>query len=279
MRSAGLFELLDTVFPGVRDGAAALERLGAAWESVSTPFVHCEAGRPVAHVGLLELPLVVRGHALTVGAVHAVATHPEHRRRGHYRRVMQAALRHAAGRCETLVLTTEHPEYFEPFGFRWVREHGFTVHRTVRGTSGGGRDLRLQDPADLALLHRLLETREPVSQLVGVRREKAVFLFNEWRRPLFYVPDLDVVVCLEVHGRQLRLFDVVGPHVPALAALLERLPHAVDEILVGFAPDRLATQAAAVPWVFDHDGPSYLMVRGPFAAESEPFTLPRSART
>jgi predicted N-acetyltransferase YhbS len=285
-----IFDLLDAVFPGIRGTAENVRRLGTSWESVSTPFVHFEGGRAVAHVGVIELRLVLLGQTVPVGSIHAVATHPLARRRGLYRRVMEEALAHCSGRYGTLVLTTEHPEYFEPFGFRHVREHYFACppaprlsmsHRPPpRAGDGGG--LRLLDTAqanDVELLHRLLATREPVSEVVGVVDERAVFCFNEGRRPLRYAPDLDVIVCMERHGTRLTLYDVVGPRIPALDLLLERVPEPISEVELCFGADRLAPSAEAIPYLLDHDGPSYLMVRGPFAPEGKPFTLPRSART
>jgi predicted N-acetyltransferase YhbS len=317
--SAALFDLLEAVFPGIGQSAEHARSLGAAWESVSTPFLAFEEGRPVSHVGIIELPLVLLGREVTAGSIHAVATHPKARRRGHYRRLMDEARSYAVSRYETLVLTTEHPEYFEPFGFRVIREHLFTLRcpspgggdrldpsgdggaramdhdglRRVddgwmRGMEDGGaraighgglRSINTQDPKDVALLHRLLETREPVSRVVGVVREKAIFCFNEGRRPLHYVEDQDVMVCMERKGARLTLFDVVGPKLPALDALLARIPGPVEEVEFGFAADRFTRDAIATPQVFDHDGPSYLMAHGPFAAEAEAFTLPRSART
>lgn len=274
-----LFELLDTVFPGIRRGASSARALGAAWESVSTPFVAFEGGRVISHVGVIELSLVVCGQLTKVGSIHAVATHPDCRHRGLYRRVMDEALEHCASRYETVILTTEHPEYFAPFGLRHVPEHAFTVTVDSAGGTGGLRRLDLGVPEDLALLHRLLATRTPVSEVVGVVDEKAVFLFNEGRRPLYHVADLDVVVCLELEGTRLALFDIVGPRVPPLAELVGRIPNRVEEVEVNFSPDRLGTDARPVPRLLDHDGPSYLMVRGPFAAEGRAFTLPRSART
>lgn len=274
-----LFDLLDTVFPGLREGARKARALGAAWESVSTPFVCFEGERAVSHVGVIELSLVVCGQLTKVGSIHAVATHPDCRHRGLYRQVMDEALRHCASRYETVILTTEHPEYFAPFGFRHVPEHAFTVAVDSAGGTDAVRELDLQDPDDLARLHRLLEARAPVSEVVGIVDEKAVFLFNEGRRPLHHVAGLDVVVCLELEGTRLKLFDIVGPRIPTLAELVSRLPWEIEEVEIDFCPDRLGVDARPVPRLLDHDGPSYLMVRGPFAAEGRAFTLPRSART
>jgi predicted N-acetyltransferase YhbS len=282
--SDDLFDLLDIVFPGIRNAAEHARALGAAWEDVSTPFVFVQDGHVRSHVGVIELPLVLVGRTVKVGSVHAVATHPEHRRLGHCRRLMEELLRDCEGRYETLILTTERPEYCEPYGFRVVQEHCFTVECDAMQHHSEGRPDRLRlldmrDARDVALVRRLLETREPVSRVVGVASETVVFFFNEGRNPLWYAEDLDVVVCLEQRGRTLTLFDVVGPHAPPLDALVERISHPVDEVLVCFAPDLLRVDGTARPHVLDHDGPSYLMVHGPFGAENQAFTLPRSART
>jgi len=277
--SQQLFDLLDTVFPGVRQVAQNARRLGAPWESVSTPFLCFADSHVVSHIGVIELSLVLLGHVVRVGAIHGVATHPHYRRRGYYRQLMEEVLQDCANRYETLILTTEHPEYFEAFGFRIVNEHLFTVRGDSIGSPGHFRQINTRDAGDCALLHRLLETREPVSDVVGVINEKAVFCFNEGSRPLHYAADLDVVACSELEGARLKLLDIVGPRVPSLAAILERIPQRLQEVTICFSVDRLAVSAEVNPYVFDHDGPSYLMVRGPFAAEGRAFTLPRSART
>jgi GNAT superfamily N-acetyltransferase len=277
--SAQLFDLLDIVFPGIRQGAENIRALGVSWESVSTPFVCFGEGRLICHVGLIELPLILLGAVVKAGSVHAVATHPDFRHRGYYRLVMDEMIEYSAGRYETLVLTTEHPEYFRPFGFRVVREHLFRVRCDSPGRPGRLRLIDTRNPGDIALLHRLLDGREPVSNVVGVVNEQAIFCFNEGRRPLHYAADLDVIVCMEMEATRLTLFDIVGPEIPSLNALLEVIPHRVEEIAICFSPDRLEVEAEVVPYLFDHGGPSYLMVRGPFGPEGRPFTLPRSART
>jgi predicted N-acetyltransferase YhbS len=276
-----VFDLLDEVFPGLRGVAANARALGAPWESVSTPFLAFENERVVSHVGVIGLPLVILEKRVEVGTVHAVATHPEHRRQGLYRKVMDELLEFCDGSYETLILTTEHPEYFEPFGFRRLQEKHFRVPWSSSGGADGFRMLDPGDAGDVAVLQRLLETRAPVSDVVGVVGEKAVFCFNEGRNPLPYCEDLDVIVCMERDGPRLDLYDVVGETIPPLSDLLDNIPGPVSEVAVHFSADRLGLAAAVepTPCLFEHDGPSYLMARGPFAAEGHAFTLPRSART
>jgi predicted N-acetyltransferase YhbS len=276
--SPALFRLLDQVFPGIAGGAARLRGWGAAWEEVSTPFVHRDQqGEVLAHVGLIPLPLVMAGQDARSATVHAVACHPDQRRQGLYAGLMGELLAHAAERFDTLLLTTEHPEYFTPFGFRVMEECAFDLEP---GGSGErlARTLDLDCPEDRAVAHRVLARREPVSKVLGVGPEQAVFLFNEARAGIRFVPELETLLCHEVDGDSLRLFDVAAPRLPSLDELRPWLP-ATRRLELAFSPDRLAPGTPPRPRLFEHDGPSWLLVRGSWLAPGTPFTVPRSART
>ncbi len=271
-----LFNLLETTFPGISRAAESIRGLGASWEAASTPFIRFHDDIAIAHVGVLEIPMQLMGQTVTVGGIHAVCTRPEFRRRGYYREVMEEVLGYCASRYETLVLTTAQPELYEPFGFRVVGEHIFTTQCDLRGCNDGFRLLNPSNTDDLKLLHRLLETREPVSNIVGIVNEKSVFCFNEGTRPLHYAEDLDLIVCIEIEDTQLKLFDLVGTRICPLAAIVERIPQRIERVAIYFSPDRLNVEVQAFPHKLDGD--SLLMVRGSFAAEDKPFMLPRSAR-
>ena len=109
--------------------------------------------------------------------------------------------------------------------------------------------------------------------------EKAVFCFNEARKPLPYSEDLNAIVVMDRDGSRLTLHDVVAERIPPLAELLKHIARPIDEVVFCFTPDRFSAESVPVPGLFEHDGPSYLMVRGPFAAEGHAFSVPRSART
>jgi predicted N-acetyltransferase YhbS len=249
--------------------------MGCRWDEISTPFVRLEDGRAIAHVGLLEIPLVVAGRERRVGGIHAVATHPERRRRGLYRSVMEEALAYAATRYETLVLTTEEPYLYEPFGFRTVAESRFFRSCDKHETAACMRLVDRENPSDLALLHRLLEERAPVSERLGVVRDHVVFGFDEAYTPLRYDSNGDLLLVYDVVGTTLRLFDVVAKSIPPLGEIVVRIPERLLRVEVYFAPDRLGAKLDAEPWNLDD---VFFMARGPLAVEPGAFMLPRTAR-
>jgi predicted N-acetyltransferase YhbS len=280
-----VFDLLETCFPGITQAEQESLDLGRPWEAVSTPFVRFQGNLAITHIGLLELPLVIMGQPVHVGGIHAVGTRPAFRRHGFYRQVMTEVLRYCTQRYDTLVLTTAQPALYEPFGFRVLPEARFTAACASPGGYPGWQLLHTHEPTALRLLHRLLETRTPVSHILGVGQEKDVFSFNAGKLPLYYAADLDVISSFLLDGTRLSVFDLIGTHIPPLQALLDRLPQPIDQVVTYFSPDRLQGEFQAFPHILQDPpealggaGPDYLMVRGPFAAEGHPCMLPRLAR-
>ena len=280
-----VFALLETCFPGITQAERESLELGRPWERASTPFVCWQGELAITHVGLLEIPLVVMGQIVRVGAIHAVGTRPEYRRRGYYRKVMQEVLQYCAQRYNTLILTTGQPELYEPFGFRVLQEHLFTASCASPGGTQGFRPVNPYDPKDLRLLDHLLDTRVPVSHILGVVQEKDVFRFNARNLPLYYAADLEVFVAFALDGTRLSLFDIVGTQIPSLTAIVERLPQRIDQVVTYFSLDRLAADFQAIPHLLMDPpealggaGADFFMFRGPFAAEGQACMLPRSAR-
>lgn len=271
-----LFELMEITFPGLNSLAECGRKLGASWESASTPFIRFHDNQAITHVGVLEIPMQIMGQRVTVGGVHGVATHPEFRRRGYYREVMQEVLEYCDQLYETLVLTTPNPDFYLPFGFRVIEEYIFKVQCNSRSDQNSWRILDFSDSQDVTLLHRLLETRAPVSHIVGVVNEKPVFFVNEGSRSLYYAEDLDLIASMDIEENRLHIFDLVSTNVYHLNDILTRVSQPIDEVIIYFSPDLLNVQKMqTLPHQLEA---TVLMVRGKFAAEGEKFMLPRSAR-
>jgi GNAT superfamily N-acetyltransferase len=285
-----LLALLGRVWPAILPAVARADALGFSWAAISTPFVHYEGDRAVAHVGVIELPLRIGGRQRMVASIHAVCTDEDRRHRGHARELLDAALAHCRVRYGTVVLTTLIPEFYaRHHGFRTVTEHAFTRLLPATTRSEGGR--RLSETADDArLLTRLLAQRAPLSDQLGSLNAAAVFVFallltwGDFSRA-YYHAALDVVTVHEVVGRTLVLYDVVGATIPPLAELLDAIGAGVDRVVTLFVPDRLGPGFQAEAWdqtraeALGYSSFAGLMARGPLRTGTEAFMLPLTART
>lgn len=285
-----LLALLGRVWPAIPPAVARADALGFSWAAVSTPFVHYEAGRAVAHVGVIELPLVIGGRQRMVASIHGVCTDADRRGRGHARALMEAALAHCRVRYGTVVLTTVIPEFYaRHFGFRVVPEHAFVRPLPVTTPSVGGR--RLSETAqDAALLTRLLAQRVPVSERLGSLDAATVFVFalllgwGDFSRAYHHAA-FDVVTVHEVVGRTLVLYDVLGAVIPPMPDLLHAVGAEIDRVVTLFVPDRLGPGFRAELWdparaqALGDASFAGLMARGALMTGVEAFMLPLTART
>ncbi len=275
--ASDVFELLCSVWPALCDRVPAAADLGARWAEMSTAFIEREDGLPVAHAGVLEIPLLVAGEPRRAAGIHAVCTSEAHRGRGFARRVIERAIAHAEDRADLVLLHASAPELYAPFGFSPVAQRVFHCDRP----EGRGPSLRrlAATPEDVALVRRLFVARAPVSHVLGVRDAADIFLLDECLgcgtlRRLWFAEDLDVVIALDVADRVAQIYDIVGPSLPPLAEITRRIPGRFDRVELFFAPDRFPgprwrTRVMQPPDVF--------MVRGPFAPGDE-IAIPPLAR-
>lgn len=290
MLDARLADLFGRVWPALPAAAAGAAEFGFAWSAVSRPFVRWEVERAVAHVGVIDLPLMVDGRRRHVGSIHAVCTDPAQRGRGLGRATMHEALAACDERYETVVLTTLIPDFYTPFGFRAVREHAFTGALPARTRPPAAAPRALTTGAeDVALLRRMLARRAPVSERLGSLEDGTVFavaMLLTWAdlSRAHYLPALDVVAVYEIAAGTMLLYDVVGEVVPSLDALATEIGTGADRVVTLFAPDQLGAALVAEPWdaaraaAFGDAEFAGLMVRGPLAV-GEPFMLPPLSRT
>lgn len=257
--------LLDRTWPGAGARFQHAADLGWSWADHSTPFLAIDRQAPVAHAGVLRVPLRVQGEAHRVNAIHGVCTHPDHRRRGHGHRVLSEALAFCDAQGETTFLNTSIPGYYEPFGFRAIVEQRWRV--APAGEHRPGRPLSWQDEADVALLHALLPERAPLSDALTGVDPGWLFAIDAMleRAVLTTVPDTDAIVVYGVEGTTVQVFDCVARDLPPLDRLLAALPPA-RRVALCFSPDRFAPRLST-PVAGAYDDGSVLMVRGPWPAE------------
>lgn len=276
LRSSTL-ELLGSIWTRLPSAVGRARTWGSDWYEVSTPFVHTIDERVVAHVGVLEIPMVLDGAPRTVAGIHAVCTLSGERQRGHVRAMMERALAWVDARYETALLWANDPSIYGRFGFVGQEESIFVG--PVRGGPSMLHPLSLDRPDDVALIRDHLARRSAVSQRTGTTESGWLALIDLalWSPgpSLAYIPALECVVVYGVRERFLDLYDVIAERVPPLAELAARMGEGIDTAVVYFSPDLLdAPQLAAEPTVLVDT----LMVRGPWLGDERPFACSPIAR-
>lgn len=276
-RRAELYAVLDASFAGLAHKVDAARALGFDWDAVTTPFVEQRDDRVVAHVGVLDVPLRLRGRAVRVAGIHAVCTLPTYRRQGCFRAAMEQALRFVDSRWELAQLSTHEPGLYEPFGFRVVPTVRWEAPRPDAPRAPIAAPIDLE--ADLLALGDALSRRTPLSNLYAAMDDGWLFGIDAvlGAGDLSYVrriPELDVFIAGQLHDERFTLHDVVGRMLPSWPQLCAHLP-GTGPVALTFTPDRFESAEARVVGASD-DG--CYMVRGHLELDGRPLSIPRLAQ-
>jgi GNAT superfamily N-acetyltransferase len=256
-RREAIFVLFDLTWPGITDRIRLAARMGWDWTQISTPFVHFEGKVAVAHVGVLDLPVLLDGIPLRIAGVHGVCTHPEYRRRGHFRTVMERALAHVDAHWPLAKLNTGQPQLYERFGFARVAQSRYRIER--RG--GGGAGARALGREDLPWIHERLRTRQPLCSRFATCDAGWLIGIDEvlWKNGLEHFHAVgEHLVAWEIVERGLQIYEVAGPAEPQLDALLAASPWAFEHVQFWTEPGSLVQKVELTGWPKD----DVLMVRG-----------------
>lgn len=168
----GLSQLADLIGDVFGVDIAPLDRLGHDPSIVA--FGYWADGRLIGNVSLFQRHLYLAGQRVLAFGVQSVAVRPEWRGRGLFRDLMGQALRYADQRAERVILVTESPGLYRPFGFRHLTETVFAASWIPRRARPAGRHLSLDTDADVALLHDLFALGADLTAGIGLRSSGAV---------------------------------------------------------------------------------------------------------
>jgi predicted N-acetyltransferase YhbS len=257
---SALVSLLDDTFGIDID---PLRELGGP-DPTSMPFGwFTDEGQLAANLSAFAMPFVLNGRLINAAAFQSGAVRPPWRGRGLYRDVTGKALAWCEARdFEAVILYTDKPALYEPYGFRSLPLHRYVGAAPMSEGATTSRPLQPRDADDLALLQGLLRNREPVSETLAVASSSAMFLINTQLDPdvrLSYLEGSEAVIAWKMPAPDhVVLLDVVAREIPSLAAILSALGIRATTVETLFRPDRLGWSGEATPY----GGGTLLMLRG-----------------
>lgn len=229
--------LIDSCFPGIKALADQGRSHQACWDDSSIPFIAREGSELVAHLGLLPFNLVIQGKPYYAAAIHGICTKEKCRRKGHFKNLMQEALKYIQQNFDFSFLFTDQPYLYEQFGFMVLAEYDFPYHFTAKHHGGKIRKIDLDEPNDLNLLQKLYFNRVPISNCFGIVKETTIATLNALHEPVYYIEAIEALIVYQIINNVLYLKDIITSKPCELDLVLSSIPDEFSKVVLQFSPD------------------------------------------
>lgn len=268
--------LIDSVFPGVKNMAITAMKYDACWDKDSTPFLIEENGEIIAHLGVIPLEVMLNHKKHRVAALHGICTKEALRGRGFFKQLMQEAMRYIESNYDTAILFTDQPSLYTPYRFSVLPEYDFVIDSlNIKKVVSDLRLLSLDNVNDLNTIQKLLSNHVPLSNQMSLINESTLFLLNNLTNKLYFSQQLNMVIIFEIKDQCLLIKDILSQRQLAIDEIISILPDDYEKVILQFCPDKF-TSHAYTPILAQPDGS--IMVLDNFNYEGRFFRYPESYR-
>lgn len=268
--------LIDNVFPGVKNMATSAMKYNACWDKTSTPFIIEENGEIVAHLGVIPLKAMLNHKTHHVAALHGICTKEVFRGRGLFKQLMQEAIQYIGNNYDTAILFTDQPSLYTPYKFSILPEYDFIIDSlTIKKTASDLRLLMLDDANDLRIIKELLANHVPLSNQMSLLNEPTLFVLNNLTNKLFFSQWLHAIIIFEIKERCLFIKDILSQKQLDIDEIVNVVPGEYEKVILQFCPDKFGSHTYT-PIVAQPDG--NIMVLDNFNYEGKFFRYPESYR-
>ncbi|HXH54269.1 MAG TPA: GNAT family N-acetyltransferase [Gammaproteobacteria bacterium] len=234
--------LINGIFPGCKEFALNGIKYMASWSEGSTPFIIEEQGEIIAHAGVWPITLMLNGKKHHSALIHGVCVKPEHRGKGHFKQLMQEAMRYADHNFDSYLLFTDKPYLYKNYPCKiMLPEYDFMLTQNIKFPSKASdlRILNLDDKKDLNIMHHLLCDRVPLSNDFSIiEAGNTLFILNTLHKKIYYSEILNTIVMFEVKEKTLYITEIISTKQHPLPEIISIFPGTFDKIILQFCPDR-----------------------------------------
>jgi GNAT superfamily N-acetyltransferase len=233
--------LLNEIFPGCKEYALNGMKYKASWAESSTPFIIEEQGEIIAHVGVWPITLMLNGEKHRGASIHGICVRPEYRGKGYFKQLMQEAMDYVEDHFDSALLFTEKPYLFQNYPYKiMLPEYDFMLTKNIKKSTKKSdlRLLNLDAQQDLSIVHQLLHSRVPLSDIFSIIDGKGLFILNALHKNIYYSENLNTIVIFEIKEGILYISEIICEKQQKISDIISMIPGDFEKVILQFCPDR-----------------------------------------
>ncbi|KAB7665687.1 hypothetical protein ABW02_23295 [Niallia circulans] len=214
------------------------------WTEKYSPFSIVQNEKIIANVSANKVELIINNEKKRGIQIGTVMTHPDFRKLGLSRKLMEIVLEHYENQYDFMYLFANSTvlDFYPKFGFKRVPEHQFTMNIPSRIIPV--RRVTKLNGTDSEVLNRIFQYsrgRLPVSFIFGSENSQELLMFyclNVFSQDIYYIDDLDLFTIHMHDGETLHLFDVISQKEVTISDVINRIANEdTKNVVFHYTPD------------------------------------------
>lgn len=235
--------LVDSIFPGIKNAAMTGIKYNARWDKISSPFIIEQNGEIIAHLGVIPLDIILNKKKRRVAAIHGICVKESFRGRGLFKQLMQEALIYIENNFDASILFTDQPDLYRRYNFTVLPEYDFTtnIDYTVKMDSDL-RTLSLDNPHDLKIMQGLLSDHLPISNQMSLVNETTIFVLDTLDKKIHFSHHLNAIIIYEIIESNLYIKDILSQKQYMVSEIIAVIPESFNKVILQFSPDKFSNE-------------------------------------
>lgn len=233
--------LIDSIFPGIKNVAITGIKYNACWDKISLPFIVEENGEIIAHVGIIPLEVMLNEKKRHVAAIHGICVKEVFRGRGLFKQLMREALKYIENNFDASLLFTDKPSLYKAYNFTILPEFDFMINSyDINKTDSDLRILSLDNADDLKITQDLLSDHLALSNQMSLINETTIFILDNLNKKIYFSDKLNAIIIYEITNNTLYIKDILTRKQRCLSDFIALIPENYDKIILQFCPDKFS---------------------------------------
>jgi GNAT superfamily N-acetyltransferase len=233
--------LIDSIFPGIKNVAMAGMKYNACWDKISLPFIVEENDEIIAHVGIIPFELMLNEKIRHVAAIHGICVKEVFRGKGLFKQLMREALNYIEDNFDAALLFTDKPNLYKPYHFTVLPEYDFIINACdINKIDSDLRILSLDNANNLKIMQDLLSDHLPISNQMSLVNETTIFVLDNLNKKIYFSSKLNAIIIYEISNNTLYIKDILTKKQYRLSDIVELIPENYDKIILQFCPDKFS---------------------------------------
>jgi GNAT superfamily N-acetyltransferase len=224
------------------------------WTEKYIPYSFIEHDMVVANVSVNLIPLVIEGEVKQAVQIGTVMTHPDYRKRGLSRKLMEMVLENYKEVDIVYLFANQSVlDFYPKFGFEAYQEIQFSMDYFYESIEPAKiRKLDGRNKADLVFIYKLATNRLPVSRIFGTAGTEELFMFYctmVFQQDLYYLEEEKALVIYQMDGNVLHVYDIVScSKINELEIVRQIAPSSVNSVVFHYHLDNKKITSKQEPY-------------------------------